>query len=221
MNSYNNLGSKLQFSQYVGDDQWNIVHPPKSARTEPKSGIRKILPGARRNSKPAQQLGSLINRISHGMNTLLRDEKNLVFGEQQMKNVAEFEYEADGVDTDNLHRYAQQLRELEDQDREVNPEFLVLHDGKTVYGVHELDADGKTQLSKRKPIYDRVADQQPDEQTEKKKLLSRLKLPFTRHKEKDEKESKSANSTPDPGSRRKSSRKSLNDDLTTIGHTNP
>ncbi len=216
---YSNLSSKIDFSQYVGNDQWNVNHLPKSARTEPKSRIRRILPSGNKNTKSGIPKGSLFNRLSSGINVLLHDEKNIVFGKQQISNVADLEDEADGVDTDNLHRYAQQLRDLEDQDREVNPEFLVLHDGKTVYGVHESDADGKTQLAKRKPLYDRFADQKPDESVEKKKLLSRLKIPFTRRKDKEEKTSKSGNTTPEPAIHRKSSRKSLNGDLTTIPST--
>ena len=83
--------------------------------------------------------------------------------------IAYYEEEEDGVDTDDLHRYAQKLRELEDTDREVNPEFLVLRDGKTVYAVHEADAEGKMKLSTRKPIYDRYADQTPDDELVRKK----------------------------------------------------
>jgi hypothetical protein len=73
-------------------------------------------------------------------------------------------------------------------------------------------------LATRKPIYDRFGDQAPDESpSEKKKLLARLKNPFTRNKDKDGKGSnspKSANGTPDPGKRgaRKTANKNGADD---------
>lgn len=221
LDSYGKLASQVNFAQYVGDDQWCIIHLPKSARNEPKSRIRKILPGGNTKDdklppkKPTGPKPSLFNRIRASVTTLVRDENNMLFGEQSPYELGDFDEEPDGVDTDNLHRYAQQLRELEDKDREVNPEFLVLRDGKTVYGVHESDTDGKVKLSTRKPIYDRYADQALDEQSEKKKLLSRLKLPFGRNKDngKDNKSPKSANTTPNPRITRKSSRKSLNDDV--------
>jgi hypothetical protein len=142
--------------------------------------------------------------------------------------MAFYEDEEDGVDTDDLHRYAQKLRELEDTDREVNPEFLVLRDGKTVYAVHEADAEGKMTYSTRKPIYDRSVDQAPDDESpEKKKLLSRLRNPFARNKDKDSKGNnspKSSNGTPDPNGKRrakKSNNKTTDDDMTTIANSEP
>jgi hypothetical protein len=225
LDAFNNLGSQVNFAEYVGNDQWCIIQLPKAARIEPKSRLRKILPGGSKDdklaTKPPVPKESLFKRIRSGMNTLVRNENNLIFGERANYDIAQYEEEEDGVDTDDLHRYAQKLRELEDQDREVNPEFLVLRDGKTVYGVHESDVDGKVKLSARKPIYDRFADQKPDDQSEKRKLLSRLKIPFTRSKDKDEKDSQSANATPVPSLRRKSSRKSLNNDLETMANDNP
>jgi hypothetical protein len=213
----------MNFIQYVGDDKWCVIHKPKSARAEPKSRIRKILPGGK-DDKPngkSNEKFRFLKRISNGMNTLVNDEKNLLFGDRQVHQTAYYEEEEDGVDTDDLHRYAQKLRELEDTDREVNPEFLVLRDGKTVYGVHEADAEGKMTLSTRKPIYDRYGDQTPDdaEPAEKKKLLARLRLPFARNKDKDGKGSnspKSSDGTPDPSgkrSARKSNNKTADDDM--------
>jgi hypothetical protein len=220
LDSYSNLASKINFAEYVGNDQWCIINLPKTARAEPKSRIRKMLPGGNKDEKPTGKppvpKGSLLTRFRNGMNTLVRDEKNLLFGERADYELAVMEDEDDGVDTDDLHRYAQKLRELEDQDREVNPEFLVLRDGKTVYGVHESDADGKIKLSTRKPIYDRQSDQKPDEQSGKKTIISYLKMPFGRNK--DAKNTKSANTTPDSRLNRKSSRKSLADDLTTAAN---
>lgn len=217
MDSFRNLASKVNFADYVGDDQWCMIHPPKSARTDQKSRFRKRLPGGNKDEKPggkpAVPKGSLLTRFRNSVNTLVFNENNLLFGEQSNYDLADMEDEEDGVDTDNLHRYAQKLRELEDEDRQINPEYLVLRDGKTVYGVHESDADGKVKLASRKPIYDRQADQKPDEPTEKKKILNILKKPFSRGKDKDIKDSKSANATPDSRIQRKSSRKSLNTDL--------
>lgn len=214
MDSFRNLASKVNFADYVGNDQWCIIHLPKTARGDQKSRLRKMLPGGNKDEKsggkPAAPKGSLLSRFRNGVNTLVFNENNLLFGEQSNYDLGDMEDEEDGVDTDNLHRYAQKLRELEDQDREINPEYLVLRDGKTVYGVHESDADGKVKLSTRKPIYDRQADQKPDEQAEKRKLLNILRKPFTRTKDKDIKDSKSANATPDSRMQRKSSRKSLN-----------
>jgi hypothetical protein len=172
-------------------------------------------------NKPTVPKEGFLKRIRTGVNTLVRNENNLLFGERPNYDIAEYEDELDGVDTDDLHRYAQKLRELEDQDREVNPEFLVLHDGKTVYGVHESDVDGKVKLSTRKPIYDRFADQTPDEQVEKRKLMARIKNQFIRNKDKDGKDSNSANTTPDPRANRKSTRKSYNDDLPTMTNDDP
>jgi hypothetical protein len=221
--AYDQLASKVNFSQYVGEDKWCVIHLPKTARSEPKSRIRKMLPGGKDDKptgKPAGEKLGFFKRINHGLNTLVRDENNIIFGNNVPKQTAYYEEEEDGVDTDDLHRYAQKLRELEDTDREVNPEFLVLRDGKTVYGVHEADGEGKMKLSTRKPIYDRYGDQAPDDaEPEKKKLLSRLKLPFTRNKDKDGKGSsspKSSDGTPDPsrkGSSKKSNNKHADDDM--------
>jgi hypothetical protein len=229
MDSYNSLASQVNFSQYIGDDEWRIIYLPKSARTEPKSRIRKMLPGGGKDDKPGgkptpkgpKPKDNLFKRIRTGVQTLVGDENNLIFGSRSNYDPAYYEDEDDGLDTDDLHRYAQRLRELEDTDREVNPEYLVLRNGKSVYGVHEADVDGKVTLATRKPIYDRHSDQKPDEQSEKRKLLSRLKLPFTRNKSKDEENSKSASATPNPQVRRKSSRKSLNDDMTTMPTNDP
>ncbi len=231
LDTYNNLGSKINFADFVGSDQWCVIHLPKTARAEPKSRIRKILPGGKDDKadgkssagKGANQKGGIFSRIRSGVNLLVRDENNLIFGDRQNYDMGYYEEEEDDIDTDNLHRYAQKLRELEDEDREVNPEFLILRDGKTVYGVHETDAEGKTTVSKRKPIYDRAADQAPDDEpTEKRKLLARLKRPFARNKDKDSKESnspKSSNGTPDSSRKRgtkKSNNKSMEDDLATM-----
>lgn len=226
IDSYSSLASKINFAEYVGNDDWTIKHLPKTARVDQKSRLRKMLPGGSKEEKipgkPAAPKGSILSRLRNSVNTLVRDEKNMLFGEYSNYDLGDMEDDEDGVDTDNLHRYAQKLRELEDQDREINPEYLVLRDGKTVYGVHESDADGKTKLATRKPIYDRQADQKPEEQSEKKKLLSRLKIPFTRSKDKDVKDSKSANATPETRMHRKSSRKSLNDELvTTVTNNEP
>lgn len=226
--AYDNLSSKMTFVDYVGNDQWSIIHLPKSARTEPKSRIRKMLPGGNSSNKsddkssngrnPNQQKG-LFGRLMTGVGALIRDENNLIVGEAATHDYAYFDDDEDGVDTDDLHRYAQKLRELEDQDREVNPEFLVLRDGKTVFAVHEADAEGKMTLSTRKPIYDRQADQRPDENSEKKKFLARLRRnPFSRSKEKGSKDSdspKSAHDTPDHGRKqdKKKSQKSTDEDL--------
>ena len=223
LKAYEDLASKMNFAQYVGDDKWCIIHLPKSARQEPKSRIRKLIPGMKDGKTPAagankngNQKGGFLNRIRSGVSTLVRDENNLIFGDGKEYELAYAEEEEDGVDTDDLHRYAQKLRELEDQDRELNPEFLVLHDGKSVFAVHEADGEGKVTLAKRKPIYDRFADQTPDgpEGPEKKKLLSRLKIPFGRNKDKDGKDGgspKSANRTPDPNGKR-SARKAAQKD---------
>jgi hypothetical protein len=226
LDAYSNLSSKLNFAEFVGNDQWAIINLPKSARVEPKSRIRKILPGGNSDKPPGaksgnQQKGGFFNRIRTGVGTLVRDENNLLFGERSNYEINYFEDEEDGVDTDDLHRYAQKLRELEDTDREVNPEFLVLRDGKTVYAVHEADADGKMTFSTRKPIYDRSHDQAPDnEPSEKKNFLSRIrKNPFARNKDKDSKGSnspKSATGTPDSNGKRrtkKSNNKTTDDDM--------
>ncbi|UJR36645.1 hypothetical protein I4U23_029363 [Adineta vaga] len=221
-NAYNNLASNNGFSELFGGDEWIVKHLPKSARGEPKSRIRKILPGSKdekpdgksSTSKQTNQKGGFLNRLRSGVNTLVRDEGNMFFGEQSKYELNYIEDEEDGVDTDDLHRYAQKLRELEDNDREVHPEFLVLRDGKTVYAVHEADAEGKMTLSTRKPIYDRYRDEAPDdERAEKKKLLARLKNPFGRNKDKDAKGSNSPKpsitGTPDSSGKRKA-RKATN-----------
>ena len=170
---YSGLASKINFSAYVGSDQWCVVHWPKSARTETKSRRRKRLPGAKKVLKATQSKTSLFHRLRTGVNTLVHNDNNLVFGEQPNDHL---------TCLDDLHHYAQQLRELEDAEREIYPEYLVLRDGKAVYGVHESDADGQMKLVVRKPIYDRSHGQQPDESVEKRKLLARLKLSFQRHR---------------------------------------
>lgn len=231
LQAFGNLGSTVDFKQYVGGDQWCILHLPKSARSEPKSRIRKMLPGSKdsksdgksSNGKPPNQKLGFFNRFRSGVSTLVNDENNLLFGEQSPYELAYFEDEEDGVDTDDLHRYAQKLRELEDQDREYNPEFLVLRDGKTVYAVQETDSDGKMKLSKRNPIYDRFGDQalENGEVTEKRNLLSRLRNPFSRNKDKDNKNINSPKSAPGTsGSNRKrtvkkSSNKTTDDGMAT------
>jgi hypothetical protein len=235
IDAYNNLQSKMNFAEYVGNDQWCIIHLPKSARSEQKSRIRKMLPGGRDDKSNAKSSGgkttqksSFFTRIRTGVGTLVNDENNLIFGKQANYEMVYYDddYE-DDVDTDDLHRYTQKLRELEDTDREVNPEFLVLRDGKTVYGVHEADADGKMTFSTRKPIYDRFGDQAlDDEPTEKRKLLSRLN-PFNRNKAKDNSASnspKSARGTPD-SIRKRSNKKAANkiteDDMATMANSEP
>lgn len=218
---YSRLASKIDFSTYVGDDQWGVVHLPKSARIEAKSRLRKIIPGVNKDGKSAvkvtQSKASLLNRLRSSVNMLVHDENNLIFGERANYDEAYVEDEPDGIDTDNLHRLAHQLRQLEDIDREIHPEYLVLHDGKTKYGVHEADADGKMKLATRKPIYDRFHDQQPEDSPEKRKLLARLKLPFQRRKSSDNQErGKSPSDKQLSQKHRKSTRKSLNDGLTTM-----
>ncbi|CAF0961362.1 unnamed protein product [Rotaria sordida] len=192
--TYSNLASAVNFSQYFGNDEWSITCLPKSARNEPKSRIRKMLPGGKDDKfdgtsstgTTTNQKRGFLNRIRAGVNTLVRDENNMLFGERSNYDMLQYEDEEDSVDADDLHRYAQQLRDLEDNDREINPEYLVLRDGKTVYAVHETDADGKTTLSTRKPIYDRFFDQTPDdEQIRKMKIFSRIKRTFSRNKQKD------------------------------------
>ncbi|CAF1169307.1 unnamed protein product, partial [Didymodactylos carnosus] len=171
----------VNFAQYVGNDKWTIEHPPKSSKQ-----TRKIF-GFKRNENDKsptvrRKATALLTKFRTGMGVLLRDEKNLVFGEQYPYDQGFYNDEEDGVDTDNLHRYAQRLRELEDEDREINPEFLVLKDGKTMYGVHEAGAEGESIFSTRKPIYDRHSDQTPDEIKEKKKILDRLRGTFRKQK---------------------------------------
>ncbi|CAF0954860.1 unnamed protein product [Adineta ricciae] len=224
LDAFNNLSAKMNFAEYIGADDWCVAHKPKSGRAENKSRIRKMLPGSNKaDNKPGAKPGvpkqKLLTRFRTGVTSLVRDPNNMLFGEQPTHELNPDYDEPEEVDTDDLHRYAQKLRELEDQDREVNPEYLVLHDGKTVYAVHEADEDGKVKLSKRKPIYDRMADQKPDDQTDKKKLLARLRAPFTRNK--DGKDSKSATTTPDTRSHRKSSRKSLNDEMAIAPQEDP
>lgn len=159
------------------------------------------------------------------MGSLVRDESNLIFGEQSNFDGGYYDEEEDDVDTDDLHRYAQKLRELEDTDREINPEFLVLRNGKTVYAVHETDAEGKMTFSTRKPLYDRFGDQAPDDEPEKKKLLARFKNPFSRNKDKDNKDSNSpklSNDTPDSTRKRstkKSTNKTTDNDITTMANS--
>jgi len=236
IDAYKNLASKINFGEFVGNDQWCIIHLPKSARTEQKSRIRKILPGGKDDKsngkssggKTTNQKGGFFNRIRSGVGTLVRDENNLLFGEQANYEIAMYEEEDEDIDTDDLHRYAQKLRELEDTDREVNPEFLVLRDGKTVYAVHEADDQGKMKYSTRKPIYDRYVDQAPDDEpVEKKKILSRVKNVFNRNKDKDGKDSNSpklSNGTPEPTGKRgtrKSTNKNTDDDMATMTNSEP
>lgn len=233
VNAYKDLASKVNFAEFVGNDEWCVLHKPKSARSEPKSRIRKILPGGNSDKGPGakanNQKGGFLTRFRSGVNTLVKDESNILFGEQSMYDTAYFDDEEDGVDTDDLHRYAQKLRELEDADREVNPEFLILRDGKTDYAVHETDAEGKMTFSKRKPIYDRTHDQAPDDEPSvRKNLLARLrKNPFGRSKDKESKESnspKSTNETPDQNGKRrnkKSHSKTTDDDFATSLNNEP
>ncbi|CAF3287761.1 unnamed protein product [Rotaria sp. Silwood2] len=222
MDAFNALASNVNFLEYVGDDQWTITNLPRSARTEGKSRIKKILPGGNKDDKFAKKSSasktSFLDRFRHSVNTLVRDENNLLFGEPSNFDQNEYD-DPDGVDTDDLNRYAQILRELEDKDREVNPEFLVLRDGKTLYGVHESDADGNIKLAKRKPIFDRFADQKIDEQSRKKTLLSFIKSPFNRSKDgKDNKSPKLDNATQNTHTQGKSSSKSFNDDVTMVAY---
>ena len=222
MDAYENFSSKINFVEYVGDDQWCINHLPKSGRSEPKSRIRKILPGGKDNKSngktTAHHTNRFFDRIRSGVQVLVHDESNLIFGDAPNYELLYYDDEESNLDTDDLHRYAQKLRELEDNDREINPEFLVLRDGKTVYGVHETDDEGKTKLSTRKPIYDRFSDQAVDngDSTDKKNFLSRLRLPFARNKDKDGKggeSPKSSTGTPDSQRKRtkKSNKKTAND----------
>lgn len=232
-NAYKDLASKVNFADFVGNDQWCILHPPKSARTEPKSRIRRILPGGNSDKGPGaqgnNQKGRFMTRFSSVMNTLVKDESNLLFGQQSAYDMIYPDEEEDGVDTDDLHRYAQKLRELEDADREFNPEVLILRDGKTDYAVHETDAEGKMTFSKRKPIYDRTHDQAPDDDTSvRRTILSRLrKNPFGRSKDKESKDSnspKSPNETADHNGKRrnkKSKNKTNDDDFATMLNNEP
>ena len=118
IDAYSNLGSKLNFAEFVGSDQWDIIHKPKSARTEPKSRIRKILPGGNSDkpagAKPANTKGGFLNRIRSGMGTLVRDENNLIFGEHSNYELGYPDDEDEDVDTDDLHRYAQKLPQLKE-----------------------------------------------------------------------------------------------------------
>ncbi|CAF3630122.1 unnamed protein product [Rotaria socialis] len=223
---YSNLAAKVDFSQFVGEDQWCVVHLPKSARNEPKSRIRKILPGGKdekNDGKSSNQKGRFLSRFRSGVSSLVRDENNLIFGEQSNYEVMYYDdEEEDGIDTDDLHRYAQKLRELEDNDKEINPEFLVIRNGKTSYAVEETDADGKMTLATRKPIYDRLGDQATEsEPTEKKKILSRLRNPFSRNKNKDNKDinsPKAGNDGSDTNGKRstkKASNKNIDDGIAT------
>lgn len=221
-NAYSNLASKINFAEFVGDDKWSIVHLPKSARIEPKSRIRKIIPGRKDDRADAKNQANtgkapksgLLTRIRSGVSSLVRDENNMLFGERSNYEAGyPEEEEEDGIDTDNLHREAQKLRELEDADKEINPEYIVIRDGKTIYGVHEADGDGKMTLSTRKPIYDRAADQSVDpfDVGDRRTLLSRLRKPFNRNKDKDGKggnSPKSATGTPD-GNEKRRSKKSI------------
>ena len=221
-NAYNNLGSKINFAEFVGDDKWSIVHLPKSARIEPKSRIRKIIPGRKDDRADAKNQANrgkapksgFLTRIRTGVSSLVRDENNLLFGERSNYEAAyPEEDDEDGIDTDNLHREAQKLRELEDADKEINPEYIVIRNGKTIYGVHEADAEGKITLSTRKPIYDRAADQSVDpfDVGDRRTLLSRLRKPFNRNKDKDgkgENSPKSSTGTPDGNEKRRSKKSS-------------
>jgi len=221
IDAYNDLASKIDFAQYVGEDHWEKIHFPKVGRADQKSLLKRMLPGGSKDpkalGKPAPK-GSLLKRIRNGVTTLVRDESNIIFGDPPRYDLNDDEEDPDGVDCDDLHRYAQKLRDIEDRDRQINPEFLVLQNGKTVYGVHEPDNDGKVKFQTRKPIYDRSADQKPDEHSLKKSFLSRLKRPFTRNKDKnvDDDISKSADETFNSTATRQSSRKSLDDDVTTV-----
>ncbi|CAF4767651.1 unnamed protein product [Rotaria sp. Silwood1] len=225
--AYNNLAAAVDFGQYVGDDSWCIIYFPKSARLEPKSRIRKMLPGGKDDKsdgkpstgKTTNEKGGFLNRLRSGVSMLVKDEQNLLFGERSNYDYLMYEDVDDDIDTDDLHRYAQKLRDLEDNDKEVNPEYLVLRDGKTVYAVQETDVDGKTKLSTRKPIYDRFVDQKPDDEPmEKKKIFSRIKSTFSRNKDKDNKSITSPKSTYDtPDANRKRSSKKSNSKYTDDG----
>ncbi|CAF2384271.1 unnamed protein product [Rotaria sp. Silwood2] len=234
--AYSNLAAAVNFGQYVSDDTWGIMYLPKSARHESKSRIRKILPGGKEDKsdgksstgKTTNQKGGFLNRFRSGVSTLVKDENNLLFGERSNYDVLMYDEEDEEIDTDDLHRYAQKLRDLEDNDKEINPEYLVLRDGKTVYAVQETDADGKTKLSTRKPIYDRFVDQTPDDEPmEKKKFFSRIKNTFSRNKDKDNKSiasPKSSNGTPDANRKRstkKSSSKYTDDGMATTANSEP
>lgn len=235
--AFSALSNKMNFTEYVGGDVWSIIHPPKSARMPNRSGIRRIIPGSRpdrtdprlngprgSNAAVPPQKAGFFNRMKSTVSTLVRDENNLIFGEKSNYEVAYFDEEEDDVDTDDLHRYAQKLRELQDADREINPDILVIRDGKTMFGVEETDAEGKTVFSKRKPIYDHDVHQEPESQNNqgKKKLFGLLRKPFSRAKDRDGKgegSPKSISGTPDPNekqSRRKSSKKTTDDYLTTV-----
>ena len=175
------------------------------------------------------QKAGFLRRIRTGVTSLVRDENNLIFGEQSNFEMLYPDEEEDGVDTDNLHRYAQKLRDLEDADREVNPEYIVIRDGKTVYGVHEADAEGKMTLATRKPIYDRAADQSVDpyDTGDKRTLLGRLRNPFNRNKDKDGKgghSPKPPGDTPDANEKRrskKSSKKTADEDIGSMAGKEP
>lgn len=177
------MSSQINFTEFVGDDQWQINNLPKSARAPTKSGIRKILPG----QKEARSGGSKPNftkRILSNFSNLVRDENNLIFGERSNFDVA-YGSDDDEIDTDNLHKMAQQLREIEDHDREYNPDSVYIENGDLKFGVREIDDEGKVKFEKRKPILDRPADQRLQEiENGKRKLFGILKIPFGRNKEK-------------------------------------
>jgi hypothetical protein len=231
LDAFNNLAAKWNGERFFSDDQWSITHLPKSARHVPRTGIRKIIPGHKDDKDAGKADGfkqgarkpNFLHRIRNGVGTLVRDQNNLIFGESPNYDAVYPDEADDEIDTDNLHRYAQKLRELEDADREINPEFVVIRDGKPVYGVHETDADGNMKLSERKPIYDRSADQASDqaEGGEKRKLLDRLKLPFGRKKNTDTSGSQSPKpdigtpNTSDKRSSRKATKKQNDGDMVT------
>jgi hypothetical protein len=235
--AFSNLAAKINFTEYVGGDVWSIIHPPKTARAPNRTGIRKIIPGSSNRqdhrlplngrgtlNSQANRVG-LLNRMKKTVSTLVLDENNMLFGSQQNYGVAYFEEEEDEVDTDNVHRDAQKLREFEDAHRDVYPDVIVIRGGKTVFGVQETNAEGKTILSKRKPKYDRAADQEIDsfEETGKKKMFGRLRNPLAKAKDRDGKEEnspKSSTGTPD-GNEKKSKRKSSKkqNDESTMGMT--
>ncbi|CAF1099861.1 unnamed protein product [Rotaria sordida] len=224
INAYSNLASNVHFSQYFGDE-WRIAYLPKPARTDEKSLIRKILPGGNKDEKSPKKTtapkGGILTRLRNGVSTLVRDENNMLFGERSNIEKRDYGDDPDDIDTDNLNRYAQKLRDLEDRDREINPEYLVLRDGKTLYAVHESDADGTVKLAKRKPIFDRFADQKINDQSGKKTILSRLKSSFSRSKDIDDNDSQSLKLDGDTSNtrlQRKSSKKSFGDDINMVAY---
>ena len=195
------LASKINFAQYIGNDHWRIIHLPKSTRTGSKSRIKRMLFSSSNKNEQSTKKAlkskiSQLNRICNGVNKTVRDENSLIVNEVSNFDLAKQKAGLDGIDTYNLNHYTNYLCKVEDKDHEINPDFLVLGDGKIVYSIHESDSDRKFKLATHQPIYDYFVDHRLEKQTtEKKKFLSRLKNPFTRNKNKSESNNRSSITT--------------------------